>query len=514
MPITFADIPLTPTTAAHDAAARWWHEHRLDQFDYPGFVTPLIQNLPIPSPPMREPPRFGVLRWPVGASQWATFHICVPRAQILAIRAAVGTEPQAFPLVLTDGQGNEITVDMYLLNQQPISDRGDGFEYGMVTFVDQRFFWWQTGGTAVPTTAASWNSLLTQLIAQLPGEVASTIDTIPPAYLTPNMSRWSIGVQPIPLMIDAVCMTIGMRCLVRLDGTLVIQTSDTAEEEDIVRWISAFPQCLAGGQFKKSDIAQGMPYSVDTVFFDGTSVNNTLASLANPNLEGVTGVPNAVARVTADPAAPTGPEKTAYATQAATDYYNWGLALTDADLRGFVGTPCALDEAIEWIHVDTGLITRILRPVWSDRNVYGDPPSGALHSAQVALPATRSVGATWADIDAAYAVTLPVAGRYIVYAGITGTCAASVDGVTGTVNARLGWSLGGGWIPQSVIVVCSSYSNTKATAQSVYVQVLVQVDAPIKITVQGITLGTSANFLGGVGADSSPNSYIGYIQLS
>lgn len=373
MSISFAGIGLEPATEHDSEAAFYWHGHRVDSWSYQGYTVPGIQHLPLPFWPMREPPRLGVLNWPTGADRWATFHLLVTGAQLTSVLAAIGNTPASYPLVITDGNGGTITANMWLLPERPVSQRGDGKEYYLLTFVDDRWFWWMTGGKTTPVNAPDWGTLLTQLCSSMGVTPALDFGGIPAAYLTPNPARWTIGVQPLPMVLEAAARTIGGRCVRQVTGNFLVTGYTDAAAADASRWTTIKNLVLAGGQTATRDIALSFPASVDTVFFDGTSVNVTLASIALPAVSGVTGVPGRIGRVTADPAQPGTAQKANYAAQATIDYYTWGLSQTDCTLVGFQNvTITGLDQCVEWVHHPAGMVTRIIRPPWSDRNLYGE----------------------------------------------------------------------------------------------------------------------------------------------
>lgn len=371
MPISFAGVPLSSSPADAEAAFRWWHGHRLDLYEYVGYGVSQFSHLPTPQFPVREAPRIGVLNWPTAVDRFATCFLTATGEELTAIRTALGTVPAARPLVFSDGYGNQISPDMYLTGVHPIAHRNNGRDLFLLVLSDVRYFWWQSGAAASPETAASWASLFSQLFSLLSASAA--VGTVPAAYLTPNMSRWSVGVVPVPPLIQAVAVTIGLRTIRKLDGTVAVQTYQQASDADDARWQAFRYECLAGGRISGADIARGMPEAVDTYFFDGTSQTTTLASLSLSWAQGVAGVAGRKGRVTADPSAPTAGQKTAYAAQAALDYYNWGYSRTDAAFRGICAIdPVGLDEAVEWSVSQAGMLTRVFRSPWADRNIYGD----------------------------------------------------------------------------------------------------------------------------------------------
>lgn len=376
MPITFAGIGLTPPDGS-SAALEWWHGHRVEEFDYPFFNSSGLDHLPVPSEPYREPPRIGVLCWPTGASRWAKIHLFVSGEQLALVRAAVGVAPTARPLVLDDGL-RTVTASMWMLPPRPILQKGVGELY-LLTLVDDRYFWWQAGNVSV-TNTASWSGLLSGLFASL--GVSATIDAVPSGYGTPTADRWTVGYKPAPFLIDAACKTVGLRVVRQLDGTVRCQSYATASAQDALNWTVYQYQVLAGGRLAASDVALSVPASVSTAFLGQAPVvlNTTLAALALPEYGAAAGATGKSAQVIADtPATAPTVSQALYAVQAATDYYSWALSLTDCTLRGFWDRPVTgLDDYQEWVDAPDRMLTRVIRTVYSDRNVYGDTsiPSG------------------------------------------------------------------------------------------------------------------------------------------
>lgn len=374
MTISFAGVGITPPSNADDIVTAWYHTHRVEEFEHQGFFVPQVQHLPTPYFPQRECPRIGVLRWPNGADRWAMFHCCATGDQVAALRDAIGTDPTAQTLILDDGAGGVVTTDMYLLPPRPISQRGAN-EYYLLTLVDDRWWWWQTGGISTPDTFSSWSALLTSLFSAV--NVVPDITAPAAAYLTPNPVRWDLGIQPVPVVIESVCRQNGLAVIRALDGAVSVVDFLTAYNADNSRWDVIQPLVLAGGRIAFADVGRAAPASVDVVYFDGDVQNTVLADVpVSPGFEGyggVSGVEGKIGRVTADPASPTDAEKTAYTAAAVADYYNWFLFVTDCTLRAFyAGGPTGLEDVIEWVHHQTALVTRIIRPPWSDRNIYGE----------------------------------------------------------------------------------------------------------------------------------------------
>lgn len=367
--ISFAGVPLRMGVGGGVAALDlYWHGQRIAEFDYSGYLVGTVSHLSVPFFPKRESPRFGVLSWPVGADRFATCHLMATGDEVASIRTVVGAAPAAQTLVLDDGNVT-VSPSMYLLAVRPISQRGDGREMYMLTLVDERFYWWQAGNTEVSVTS-SWAGMLSDLFASI--GVTPTVSSIPAAYLTPYAARWNLGPQPVPVLIEAACRQIGMRVVRRIDGTVHVENYTTAAAADAARWTALSDQVWAGGRLTGADVGRSIPATVDVGFFDGTSVSVALTALAIAAYGGVSGVATAAARVTADPEAPSAGQKVALSLQMAGDYYSWALALTDCTLRGFqAAQPNGLDDLVEWVHSADVAVTRVLRPEWSDHNLYG-----------------------------------------------------------------------------------------------------------------------------------------------
>lgn len=366
--ISFAGIDLTPPAAGHTIAAEYWHSHCIDEWEHQAYLMADIQHLPGPYPPVRRPPRIGTLHWPTGASRWGICHLVATGPQRAAIEMLLGTAPTAQPLVFNDGT-TSITTSMYLLAPRPIVQHGAN-EWYLLTLVDDRWWWYQSGDN-FPSSFGSWTNLITSLFSAV--GVSPTIDSIPSEYLTPNPDRWNTGRPSIPLMIDAACRQVGMRVVRRLDGTVHVQNYTTSSTEDTNRWNSVFGSVLAGGRLTGAALGRSCPASVDTLFFDDTTVNTTLTSLAITDFDGVAGVAGKSARIDADPIPANVTQRNDYATQSAIDYYSWFLAKTDATMRAVLSiNSTGLDDCVEWDQwADGRMVTRIVRPEWSDRNIYG-----------------------------------------------------------------------------------------------------------------------------------------------
>lgn len=375
--ITFAGIGLIPPDDAQEAVNQWWHGHQIAEFEQPyASATGRLNHLPVPAQARQGPPRIGVLNWPTLASRFAVCHLVASGDQVALVRAAVGPSPTAQTLSFDDGVHPAVTCSMWMLPPRPISQRGDGKEQYLLTLVDDRYWWWDAGYSTLPTFPTSWSSLLGAMISSV--GASGRIPPIPSGYGTPNESRWSVGKQPLPLLIDAASQTVGLRLVRDLDGSNRLFTASESATEDATQWATYRYEVLSGGQMLAADIGRSVPASVAVTFPGATPATTTvsLASLGITEYGGTTGVADKSAQVVGDLAATDTSGQAAYAVQAARDYYLWALSRTDCTIRGLVARPMTgMEDRVEWIHPASGeMVTRVYALPFSDRNQYGTIP--------------------------------------------------------------------------------------------------------------------------------------------
>jgi hypothetical protein len=375
MPIVYGGVDVTPPPFALAEVGRWWHDHRIYEADHPAVLAAGVDHLPLPYPPRREPPRIGVLYWPTGACRWATCHLLLTGDQLVRLRRVSGSSPA---LVFSDGT-RSVAAPMYSLAARPVSQRGDGREMYLVTLVDDRYWWWMAGDQSAPSSPSSWSGLLTSLFAAV--GVTPSLDSVPSGYGAPQVSRWAVGYKPIPLLIDAACRTVGLRCIRSLSGVVSCVSYATAAASDAAQWTIYQYECLAGGRATTAEVGLMVPATCAVVFNGDTPsvTDKALSGLALSPFGSATGVSGKTGQVVADMPATAGSTPRAnYATQAATDYYLWQLSLTDATFRGVQAwTPTGLEDCCEWVWAADSLLTRVIRSPLSDANSYGSTPTNA-----------------------------------------------------------------------------------------------------------------------------------------
>jgi hypothetical protein len=215
---------------------------------------------------------------------------------------------------------------------------------------------------------------------------------------------------PLPLLIDAAAAQVGLRFLFQPDGTASFVNSTTATANDLAQYNTAvaITPPSYGGRSSVTDVIGSIPANV-VVGFWGDNTNYravSLSSLSLADYAGLNGVGNSYAWLMSDQnAAASSPSPASVATQMATDYYGWALSLTDATWSGiwnFLLT--GQEDRIEWQYcpaiesfsdtvnnplVDKEMpwvreLTRIVRPDWADRNVYGNrAPPGYTYSVKL-----------------------------------------------------------------------------------------------------------------------------------
>ena len=408
MSLTYAGQDLSPKTPEIAARmARWWIDEAPTIWQWPGYEMERLRHLPVPAPPGNEPARLNTLYWPTGASRWATFYALVGGVQAAAILAAVDTNsPTPQPLVLSDpDNGTQINPDMHILGLRPVFVQDDGAELWFLQLVDERYFWWTQSLTYTFVAGDSWSTLLTNLVTATGTPFALTVPTISSNYGTPSPARWSAPGRPLPLLIDAAAMSVGLRFIRKLDGTMAYVDSATASAADLAQYNANQPDLVFGGRIDVDVLSGNVPASVNVAFWgDAQLVSNvTLASLSLPAYGTITGVANTAGWVAADLYANAGGAARAnYATQAATDYYGWLLSQTDATFRGVRQlNVTGQEDRIEW-EFQPGrydvvraepvagplsgrmpwerVLTRVVRQNWGDQNQYADrPPPGYVY---------------------------------------------------------------------------------------------------------------------------------------
>lgn len=240
MSVTYAGIPLPLATA--EAAA--WVEQRIslrdvcDPYaaDWPGRYRGSWHPDPLFLPDRPLAP--GTLFWPPGAAHFASAHFLVDGGTALEVRKFIIKHGYgAWPLAFDDDVNGAVTAGMYLLPPRPLAQlawkyaRGDVpaslEDLHLLTLVDERFFWWQKADEITVTElSTTWHGLITSILAAL-GVGRYNAFAVSGAYGKPSpffTSRYEL----LPLLLDAVLVSVGLRLVRGLSGTVTLQTPDQA----------------------------------------------------------------------------------------------------------------------------------------------------------------------------------------------------------------------------------------------------------------------------------------------
>ena len=370
-----------PDGRLEEMLRQWWHQDGIRDYTHPAHNVAGIDHLPIPAQPDVQPPKLNTLVWPNGASRWGEFHTFVTKSQLDAIYKAVDTVTPVFqkleilPAADKDSLGLNLKVApmMYMLPPRVVC-RHSGGELYLLSLVDKRFYWWQRVAAA-PSAPATWAALLTALLTAV-DEPTASIEAVDSAYGTPDADRWNVGYKPLPLLIDAACRTVGMRLVLQIGGTdVVIRGAASAIGVLDTAWNVYKDEVLTGGRLTLEDMALGLPETVRVVFPGDTPVTEDYSLQADGGTSweaAYQGVVGAVAFVGADmPATAADVDRTAYATAAGIDFYEWCNSPVDATFRGLAGwAPTGLEDRIEWVHERQRVVTRVYRLPSHDRNLY------------------------------------------------------------------------------------------------------------------------------------------------
>jgi hypothetical protein len=244
------------------------------------------------------PLRLNVLRWPSGASRWATYHFLVTDSQLdgtefEGIRAAVyGSEEDEDPHVNEPGQlilhgaGDVVKVDsMWLLPPRPISATpaswGRANKLWLCTLVDERYWWNQDHcGEMAEEDVGSWDDMLDYLREMM--GITDTASWDCPAvnaeWLEPHIDLQVVNSLPLGMMLDAVAWNVGRKVSFDMTRTTLahpplihIREHDWHNTRLQDNLTNASWKRLAGGEFAFTtrDLSAALPTVVRVTFSDG-----------------------------------------------------------------------------------------------------------------------------------------------------------------------------------------------------------------------------------------------------
>lgn len=368
MPLSYAGVALNVLTEEYQQYIDSYHSFtdftEADLWGYSGYG---IDHLPIPSVPLTKEAAVGVTVWPVGLTRCAYGHFVVSDTRLAAIRTALGSSSGPASLVLS--AGDTVTLPMYLVAARPLSQISGQVGASLITLCDSRWFLRTKTGT-LSTTPSTWASLFSELASQL--GITLSVDAIPSAYGQPT-ERWLVKDKPLSVLLDAAAAQVGLRIRANWDGTYSAVTAATADTAvDLLQ--AAYTRKTAGGQWVQSDLTRQAPSQVRVVFRqslpsgsgtnDNYAVTKTLSGLALSGYAGSTGTSGTQVTHFGE-LIYTGSNSSSldsYATQAATDYYNWRLFNFDLTLTRIAGwSPTGAEDRIEFHWLQDKIVTRVVR---------------------------------------------------------------------------------------------------------------------------------------------------------
>lgn len=383
-------VHLVADPSSYEYVGRWWDLNAPDLWTHPGYQLKKGLHLPIPQAPPRLKPKLNTLYWPTGASRWAVFHGLVTAENARKIRELTDDGGLTIPqtLAIESVQGDETVVtDMFLLALRPLAMQGAGTyeivspdgDLTWMTLVDARYYWWLRQPTFAFVDGSSWTTLLTNLITAATGGSA-VIDAIDASLGKPDFDRWSQPGVGLPLLIDAVCQQTGRRFTRQLDGTMRVWAPDNAKIQSETNYDSSIHQdinksVVLGGHNSPVQFNGAMPEALSVGWFEDQSLVGS-QSLAGLGITDAAGVANTRGWFVGD--LKTADAPAGYVHDIADNWYKWLL---------YAKHECVYNQIVTW--VTTGLedrveyeyehkhgivATRIVRPNWADRNVWGTTP--------------------------------------------------------------------------------------------------------------------------------------------
>jgi len=393
-----------------------------DLFDFTRVTSPgsALATLGWPSQARSRQPRLGSLWWPQGASRFAIGFFLVTNNELAPIRTAVYSSPGVSApqnFVINDGK-RSLTTSLYMLPPRRLTQIAGNDDSWLMPLVDARYWWWDSASKiSVTGGTTAWTDLYSSIAGGI--GIALSVDAISGSYLTPP-GDFGVGYDHLPVLLDAVARTLGQRIVRDFAGNVRAWNVTASQTQLATNFSTANNGLLAGGAMNvvsgsNIDLPSLVPSSVTVVFrrqgstgtrpFDQKNYQVTLASLGLPEFAGVTGTAGSFllrSRQTADWDASSVPDNdadlSAYATQAATDWYRYATSAMDATYSGVLNwTPEGLTDSLEFFHRDEMVYTRVQRQPWNEQMSFDFPTPQtviAVLNSAVPDPATGLYDAT------------------------------------------------------------------------------------------------------------------------
>lgn len=234
MSAKYAGVELCQTTPE----VRAWVEKNISlsefrEFHYP--TPPAIFSGLTYFPHLEDnaPLRLNVLRWPSGASRWATYHFLATDEQLVDIRhACYGDETEDPPepiitspqkLILHGSLDTVTASEMWLLAPRPLSATPSWLpgvnRLWCCTLVDRRYFWNQDHtGNVSEEDAGSWDAFF-EVLRTRTGLATNAWDcpSVDSEWLFPHADLQDMNSLPLGLVLDAIAWNVGRKISVDLE---------------------------------------------------------------------------------------------------------------------------------------------------------------------------------------------------------------------------------------------------------------------------------------------------------
>lgn len=226
MSASYAGISLCQTTPD----VRQWIERNIPlkefrQFAWHGAGPNIFHGLTYFShTETNTPVKLNTLRWPSGASRWATYYFIATDEQLVDLKAeAWGTDETSDPVdsapkpLILHGCGQTVRVDsMWLLPPRPVSATPSwarANKMWLCCLVDQRYWWNQDHcGDLSMLDVSTWDNMFEKL-REATGLVANSWDcpAVDSKWLFPHLDLQNANSLPLGLMIDACAWNVGRK---------------------------------------------------------------------------------------------------------------------------------------------------------------------------------------------------------------------------------------------------------------------------------------------------------------
>jgi hypothetical protein len=282
--ISYASVLLgLPTPEQRGFINQYLDFAHLADLSRPAWPSRNLVDLPFAWLGRQTPHEINSLYWPVGAAKWAVGYYFATDLELASIRTAIqpaslSTTFVPAPLVIADGVSS-VTTELYMLPPRPMVQNfatppvpGSPLPtwlngLWLITLVDDRYRWWlRSADLDPPTGSTQWADYFQNVATAL--NITLTTDAIPAAYLNPPvdlMSRYDY----LPIVLDAMAASVGMRVVRQLNGSVYVQNATTAK----AAWTTGVALAkVAGGQMLLdgtqvvNDVYEDLPKTIAVAF--------------------------------------------------------------------------------------------------------------------------------------------------------------------------------------------------------------------------------------------------------